>query len=135
MIARCRFATLVVNGPEGPIAAHLPMVADATRPEVLLGHVARANPIVPLLREAPAALACFVGPDAYVTPAWYASKRERGKVVPTWTSIAVQARGRIEPVGDAEGLRAIVAALTDAVEAGPSPGRSRMRRPTSSPAC
>lgn len=117
MIARLRFATLVVNGPEGPVAAHLPMVVDATRPEVLLGHVARANPIVPLLRAAPAALACFVGPDAYVTPAWYASKREHGKVVPTWNYIAVHARGRIEPVDDAGELRAIVAALTDAMEA------------------
>jgi transcriptional regulator len=118
MIARLRFATLVVNGPDGPVAAHLPMVAEAERPEVLLGHVARANPIVPLLREAPTALACFVGPDAYVTPAWYASKREHGKVVPTWNYIAVQARGRIEPVDDAEGLRRIVAALTDAMETG-----------------
>lgn len=117
MIARLRFATLVVNGPEGPVAAHLPMVAEAERPDVLLGHVARANPIVKLLREAPAALACFVGPDAYVTPGWYASKREHGKVVPTWNYIAVHARGRIEPVDDAEGLHTIVAALTEAMEA------------------
>ncbi|WP_026299227.1 FMN-binding negative transcriptional regulator [Elioraea tepidiphila] len=117
MIAGLRFATMVVNGPEGPVAAHLPMVADATRPQILLGHVARANPIVTLLREAPAALACFVGPGAYVTPAWYASKREHGKVVPTWNYIAVHARGRIEPVDDAGELRAIVAALTDAMEA------------------
>lgn len=117
MIARLRFATLVVNGPEGPVAAHLPMVAEAARPDVLLGHVAHANPIVKLLHDAPAALACFVGPDAYVTPGWYASKREHGKVVPTWNYIAVHARGRIEPVDDAEGLRAIVAALTDAMEA------------------
>ncbi len=118
MIARLRFATLVVNGPEGPVAAHLPMIAEVEHPDVLLGHVARANPIVPLLREAPAALACFVGPYAYVSPAWYASKREHGKVVPTWNYVAVQARGTIEPVGTAEGLRAIVAALTDEMETG-----------------
>lgn len=117
MIARLRFATLVVNGADGPVAAHLPMVAEAERPDVLLGHVARANPIVTLLRDAPPALACFVGPDAYVTPAWYAAKREHGKVVPTWNYIAVHVRGRIEPVNDAAGLRAIVAALTDAMEA------------------
>ncbi len=117
MIAQLRFATLVVNGPEGPVAAHLPMIAEAERPDVLLGHVARANPIVTLLRDAPAALACFVGPDAYVTPGWYASKREHGKVVPTWNYIAVHARGRVEPVDDAAGLRAIVAALTEAMEA------------------
>ncbi|GIK88574.1 MAG: transcriptional regulator [Betaproteobacteria bacterium] len=118
MIARLRFATLVVNGPDGPVAAHLPMIAEAGRADVLLGHVARANPIVKLLRVGPAALACFVGPDAYVTPAWYASKREHGKVVPTWNYVAVQARGTIEPVDDAAGLRAIVAALTEAMEAG-----------------
>jgi transcriptional regulator len=120
MIARLRFATLAVNGPEGPVAAHLPLIIAPGREEVLLGHVARANPIVTLLREGPVALACFVGPDAYVTPSWYASKRAHGKVVPTWNYVAVQARGRIEPVDEPEALRAIVAALTDALEAGRS---------------
>ncbi|WP_337875393.1 FMN-binding negative transcriptional regulator [Elioraea sp.] len=117
MIARLRLATLAVNGPEGPVAAHLPLIIEPGRQDALVGHVARANPIVPLLRQRPAALACFVGPHAYVTPSWYASKREHAKVVPTWNYVAVQARGRIEPVAEPEALRAIVAALTDALEA------------------
>lgn len=118
MIARLRFATLVVNGPDSPVAAHLPLIAEPGRSDVLIGHVARPNPIVPLLRAAPTALACFVGPDAYVTPSWYASKREHGKVVPTWNYVAVEARGTIEPVEEADALRALVAALTDRMEAG-----------------
>lgn len=120
MIATLRFATLVVNGPDGPVAAHLPLIADPERRDVLIGHVARPNPIVTLLRTGPTALACFVGPDAYVTPSWYASKREHGKVVPTWNYVAVEVRGTIEPVEEADGLRALVAALTDRMEAGRS---------------
>jgi transcriptional regulator len=118
MIAQLRFAALVVNGPDSPVAAHLPLVPDPGRSDVLIGHVARPNPIVPLLRAAPTALACFVGPDAYVTPSWYASKREHGKVVPTWNYVAVEVRGTIEPVEEADGLRALVTALTDRMEAG-----------------
>lgn len=110
-----RFATLVVNGEEGPVAAHLPLVFDG---EDLIGHLARANPLAGLIAAEVQALAVFVGPSAYVTPSWYASKREHGKVVPTWNYLAVQARGRLEPVTELGALRAVVARLTEVQEAG-----------------
>lgn len=110
-----RFATLVVNGPEGPVAAHLPLMFER---EALIGHLARANPLSRLLSPGLPALAVFVGPSAYVTPSWYASKREHGKVVPTWNYVAVQARGTLEPVTDGAALHAIVSRLTEAQEAG-----------------
>jgi transcriptional regulator len=115
LIGELRFATLVVNGPEGPVAAHLPLVLEGDR---LVGHLARANPLARLLAPGLPALAVFVGPSAYVSPSWYATKREHGKVVPTWNYVAVQARGVIEPVTEAAALHAIVAQLTDVQEAG-----------------
>jgi transcriptional regulator len=110
-----RFATLAVNGAEGPVAAHLPLVFEG---EALVGHLARANPLAKLLTPGVTALAVFVGPSAYVSPSWYASKREHGKVVPTWNYVAVQARGTITPVTASEDLHGIVARLTDVQEAG-----------------
>lgn len=115
LVAELRFATLAVNGEAGPVAAHLPLVFDG---EALIGHLARANPLSRLIAPGMAALAAFVGPSAYVTPSWYPSKREHGKVVPTWNYVAVQARGVLAPVTEGEALHAIVSRLTEAQEAG-----------------
>jgi transcriptional regulator len=62
-------------------------------------------------------LAIFLGPNAYVTPSWYAAKREHGKVVPTWNYVAVHAYGRLEWFDDADRLLALVTRLTDTHEA------------------
>ncbi|MCU0984321.1 MAG: FMN-binding negative transcriptional regulator [Acetobacteraceae bacterium] len=115
LVGELRFATLVVNGAEGPVAAHLPLIFEG---EALIGHLARANPLSRLLLSGLPALAVFVGPSAYVTPSWYASKREHGKVVPTWNYVAVQARGTLAPVTDGADLHAIVSRLTEAQEGG-----------------
>jgi transcriptional regulator len=86
-------ATLIVATPDGPTADLIPLeyhAHDGPR-GTLRGHVARANP---LWRHAgAAALVVFQGPEAYVSPNWYPSKREHGKVVPTWNYTMVQARG------------------------------------------
>jgi transcriptional regulator len=115
-----RFATLVANGPDGLVAAHLPMIAtrDASgRVSHLCGHVARNNPIIAVANGS-AALAVFNGADAYVSPSWYPSKREHGKAVPTWNYVAVEAGGRLETFTDAATLRQHVSDLTDAMEHG-----------------
>jgi transcriptional regulator len=109
-------ATLVVAGDE-PTADLIPLEyhADAGPHGTLRGHVARANP---LWRHAGTqALAVFTGPEAYISPGWYASKREHGKVVPTWNYTMVQARGVLRAVDDAPWLRALVGRLTDHHEA------------------
>ena len=74
---------------------------------VLYGHLAKANP---QWRTAPIgeALAIFMGPDAYVTPRWYATKRETGKVVPTWNYVTVHAYGPVEFFEDADRLLEVV---------------------------
>src|SRR5215216_1121596 len=58
-------------------------------------------------------MALFTGPHAYVSPSWYASKREHGKVVPTWNYVAVHAYGPVEFFDDTTRLYDIVTRLTD----------------------
>lgn len=67
-----------------------------------------------------ACLVIFSGPQAYVSPSWYATKREHGKVVPTWNYVAVHAAGAVRRLSDAE-LRAHLESLTDQHEAGRAP--------------
>ena len=110
-------ATLIVTTAEGTTADLIPLEFAPTEGEhgTLRGHVARANP---LWRHAGApALAVFTGPEAYISPGWYASKQEHGKVVPTWNYTMVQARGVLCAVDDAAWLRALVGRLTDHHEA------------------
>lgn len=111
------FATLVTERAEGLTADHLPVLLQSEN-NVLIGHVARANPMWQETRTDREALAIFLGPYAYVTPSWYPTKTETGKVVPTWNYIAVHLRGRIEFFDDRAELRAVVAALTARHEAG-----------------
>ena len=110
-------ATLVVPTPTGPTADLIPLelADDEGTHGTLRGHVARANP---LWRHAGAeVLVVFQGPGAYISPGWYPSKHEHGKVVPTWNYAMVQARGVLRAVDDAPWLRSLVARLTDHHEA------------------
>jgi transcriptional regulator len=106
------FATLVVAGPNGPQAAHIPMILnrdDTGKLVTLEGHVARSNPVAAIAATPVRALAIFNGADAYVT-------REHGKVVPTWNYIAVQVAGEVQAFSDAAALRRQVERLTDMME-------------------
>jgi transcriptional regulator len=117
-------ATLVTLGSEGLEASHVPMLLEPSPSPrgTLIGHVARANPQWRRLAAGTEALAIFLGPEAYVTPDWYATKRQTGKVVPTWNYVAVHAYGPLEVFDDVERLRALVTRLTERHEAGrPSP--------------
>ena len=109
-----RLANLVTATADGLIATPLPLILDAAEGShgVLYGHVARANP---QWKSPPAgeAMAIFMGADAYVTPSWYAAKRETGKVVPTWNYVAVHAYGPVEFFDDADRLLDVVTRLTD----------------------
>ena len=81
--------------------------------------MARANPL--WKRAKTDALAVFLGPHAYISPSWYPSKAETGKVVPTWNYLAVHATGTIEFFDDPAQLRAQVEQLTRAHETGREP--------------
>jgi transcriptional regulator len=119
-IRQSGIATLVTLTADGLIASHVPMLLN---PEpapygTLLGHVARPNPQARGAVAGVQALAIFQGPDAYVTPSWYATKHENGKVVPTWNYVAIHAYGPIEFFDAPDRLRAIVTRLTERQEAG-----------------
>ena len=104
-------ATLVTSSPQhGLFATHLPLVLrrDAGAHGALEGHVARANPQHEQARTLTAGsevLVIFSGPDAYISPNWYASKSEHGRVVPTWNYIAVHAYGTARVTEDEAFLR------------------------------
>lgn len=118
-IRSARLAQVVTLGTGGLAATPLPLLLDPDEGEfgTLYGHLARANPQWREAAPGGEALAIFMGPDAYVTPAWYEAKAETGKVVPTWNYETVQARGPAEFFEDADRLHAVVTRLTDRHEA------------------
>jgi transcriptional regulator len=116
---------LLVRGGAGagtaPQADVIPWLIEPgpTPAGTLVGHVARANP---LWQEAAGqqVLVVFQGPQGYVSPGWYASKAEHGKVVPTWNYTMVQARGVLQADEDPAALLDIVTRLSERHEAGRS---------------
>jgi transcriptional regulator len=119
LMRAARSATLVTATAEGLKGTLLPMLIDTTDGPygTLYAHLARAND---QWRHAPQgeALAIFNGPEAYVSPNWYATKAETHKVVPTWNYASVHAYGPVEFFEDSERLLAAVTRLTNAHEQG-----------------
>jgi transcriptional regulator len=115
-----RLAVLVTRGEQGLQASHLPLLLNSDQGPngTLYGHFAKANPQWKELQNGAEALVIFAGADAYVSPGFYPSKAEHGKVVPTWNYVAVHAYGTAEVFTDADHLRTLVSALTDRHEAG-----------------
>jgi transcriptional regulator len=107
-------ATLVTHSSSGLNANHIPLhLSESPTPYgILRGHVARSNPLLGDITKDTEALAVFHGPNAYITPSWYATKKETGKVVPTWNYAVVHAYGVLRVVDDASWLRAQLDALT-----------------------
>ena len=104
---------LITAGAGGLMANPVPFLLIEGAPLRLVAHVARANPQWREIGAGLDALVVFQGADAYVSPSWYATKRETGKVVPTWNYVTVQARGRARIHDDRQWLRTQVGMLTD----------------------
>jgi transcriptional regulator len=100
---------LVSVGAGGLVATHLPLTLDGDR---LIGHFAKANAHWKGFDPAVESVAIFVAVDGYVSPSWYATKGETGKVVPTWNYEAVHAYGRLEILEAAADILPIVTKLT-----------------------
>jgi transcriptional regulator len=114
-IGRHPLATLVTLSSSGLNANHIPLLLDPDPAPhgKLIGHLARANNQWRDFDARVEALAIFSGPQAYVSPSWYATKAETGKVVPTWNYAAVHAYGALRVIDDAGWLRSLVGRLTD----------------------
>jgi len=118
LIRQRPLATLVTLGANGLVANHIPMMVEAEPGPLgsLVGHVARGNS---LWRDSePQVLAIFTGPEHYISPNWYLSKQEHGKVVPTWNYAAVHVHGTLHVHEERDWLLALVTKLTDTHEAG-----------------
>lgn len=109
------FATLVTHGSEGLSANHIPFeLAKEPLPYgTLFCHVSRSNPLCREAVNGAEALVVFQGPNAYITPSWYPSKVETGKVVPTWNYVVVHAHGRLRAIDDVQRIRTHIEHLTD----------------------
>ncbi|MBD8890617.1 FMN-binding negative transcriptional regulator [Roseibium litorale] len=114
MIETAGLASLITMTSEGLMATPLPLLLNTHEGQqgTLYGHIARANPQWKLEPQGEA-LVIFPGLDAYVSPGWYASKAEHGKVVPTWNYSAVHAYGAVEFFEDAGRLHQVVSDLTE----------------------
>ena len=108
-------ATVLRQSAEGDLCADLLPLMWVPSPDgiggVLRGHAARANPLAQAT-DGTALLVVFQGPQAYITPSWYATKADTGKVVPTWNYAVVQAHGTLRRVEEPAALLALVTELT-----------------------
>jgi transcriptional regulator len=111
MVAAYGAGELITTGPDGyPLATLLPVVwHDST----VLAHLARANEHWRSIAPGTKALLVVGGPQAYVSPGWYAAKAEHGRVVPTWNYTTVHLTGTVTVYDDPDRLRDVVTELTD----------------------
>jgi len=111
--------TIVTHTDKGLDANHIPFELDATRGVhgTLQGHIARANSLWRDVVDGADVLVIFRGPQGYISPNWYPSKRETHRHVPTWNYEVVHAHGRLRIVDDEKFVRAVVARLTRRHEA------------------
>jgi transcriptional regulator len=114
LIRSSGLVTLVSMTADGMIASHAPLMLDpdAGRFGTLYGHLAKANPHARAALDSVQTLVIFQGPDGYITPSYYAAKKEHGKVVPTWNYAAIHAAGTLEVFDDPVRLLDVVTRLT-----------------------
>ncbi|MEO3825473.1 FMN-binding negative transcriptional regulator [Actinomadura sp. B10D3] len=119
LLAGCGAADLVTSTPRGLVATYLPVLYDPAAGEhgALLAHVARNND---QWSNPAAGESLFIvhGPDAYVSPSWYLSKAEHGRVVPTWNYLTAHVYGRLVVHDDPEWVGRMVRRLTEHHENG-----------------
>lgn len=113
MIRAHPLATLITAGSGGLLANLVPFtLIDGGENGILRAHIAKANDQVSALSSGAETLVVFQGPEAYITPSWYVSKLEHGRVVPTWNYAVVQVSGTPHVIDDPDWLLAQINQLT-----------------------
>lgn len=114
LIRRHPLGLLITSGPGGLMANPIPFLveADGSQNSMLRAHLARANPQWSELKSVSECLVVFQGAQDYITPSWYATKGETGKVVPTWNYITVHLWGAPRVIDDAAWLHRQIEDLT-----------------------
>lgn len=111
MVAAVGSAQLITVGDDGyPVSTLLPIIWAG---DTVTAHMARANPHWKQISAGAPALLVVSGPETYISPSWYASKAEHGRVVPTWNYTAVQLTGRARTHDDVTWLRQAVDDLAE----------------------
>jgi len=119
LIQKYPFATLVTHSNSGLEANHIPFVLkEIDGKQLLQGHIARANPLWQNLSDGSEVLAVFNGPNYYISPNHYPTKKETGKAVPTWNYIHVHVKGTLSYIHDSEWLYNMIDKLTQQHESG-----------------
>lgn len=118
LMAEHPLATIIRQGKDGLVADHVPLlyVPAADGPGHLIGHVARANP---LWETAPdeELLLIFQGAQTYISPNWYATKADGGKVVPTWNYVVAHVHATLTPMHEPDAVLDVLTRLTARHEA------------------
>ena len=118
LIEQFPLASMICNSPSGLVADHIPLLYEGEpgTSGKLIGHVAKSNPLWQLSADQEL-LVIFQGPSSYISPNWYATKSEAGKVVPTWNYAVVHAYCTLEAIHDSQQVLQIISELTDQHEA------------------
>ncbi len=118
LIEQFPLASMICNSPSGLVADHIPLMYEGEPGTSgnLIGHVAKNNPLWQLSADQEL-LVIFQGPSTYISPNWYATKSEAGKVVPTWNYAVVHAYCTLEAIHDSQQVLQIISELTDQHEA------------------
>lgn len=112
------FATLITHSDAGLEANHIPMVlVESGNQDFLQGHLALANPLWKSIKDGSNVLVVFHGPNSYISPNYYPTKQETGKVVPTWNYVAVHVKGVMNCIHDDDWKMDLITRLTDQHEA------------------
>ncbi len=107
------FGTLVIHSASGLEATHLPVIlANNEGKDVIHGHIAKANKIWQSVENGDEILLIFNGPNCYVSPNYYPTKKESGKAVPTWNYVVVHVKGRIAFIHDEQWIYNMINSLT-----------------------
>lgn len=119
LIESHRLGLFITHGPAGLDANPVPFTLDRNRGPhgTLKCHLAKANGQFTSLADGAEVLTVFQGPETYISPSWYESKKEHGKVVPTWNYVVVNAWGSVRLTDDPSWLMAQIGELTTIQEA------------------
>ena len=113
MMREYPFATLITHSELGMEATHLPVViANTEGKDSIHGHIAKVNNIWQSTKDGSDVLLIFNGPNCYISPNYYPTKKESGKAVPTWNYVAVHVRGKISFIHDEQWIYNMIDALT-----------------------
>ena len=113
LIREYPFATLITQSESGIEATHLPVILNCIKgKDIIQAHIAKANKIWEVVKEGSEILLIFNGPNCYISPNYYPTKKETGKAVPTWNYVVVHVKGRISFIHDEKWVYSMIDSLT-----------------------